>query len=85
MDVSESTESPIDLNLVRTDLANERTLLAYGRTALMVSGTGVTLIKFFADSQSLRILGWFFVLVGLIVGVVGSYRFITLSARLHRD
>ncbi|TWU34984.1 DUF202 domain-containing protein [Novipirellula artificiosorum] len=73
-----------DLNLVRTDLANERTLLAYGRTGLMVSGTGVTLIKFFADLDVLWLLGWAFVVLGLAVGFAGIARFASLHARLHR-
>jgi len=74
-----------DLNLVRTDLANERTLLAYGRTGLMVSGTGVTLIKFFADEGILLVVGWIFLVLGLLVGGVGLLRFASLHGRLHRD
>ena len=33
--------------MMRTDLAKERTLLAYGRTSRMFIATGVTLVKFF--------------------------------------
>ncbi|TWU43333.1 hypothetical protein Q31b_23720 [Novipirellula aureliae] len=85
MNITDEPAPKPDLNLVRTDLANERTLLAYGRTGLMVSGTGVTLIKFFADEEILQVIGWAFLGLGLLVGAVGLLRFASLHARLHRD
>ena len=72
------------LALVRTDLANERTLLAYGRTALMVTGSGVSLIKFFADSPILPAIGWALTVAGIVIGLVGTVRFVRLQKRLHR-
>lgn len=72
-----------DLALVRTDLANERTLLAYLRTSLMVFGTGATLIKFFADSDWLLRTGWSLVIAGLFVGVLGVIRFMLMRKRLR--
>jgi putative membrane protein len=74
---------PVDLALVRTDLANERTLLAYGRTALIVAGTGVSLIKFIGTSALLQGLGWFLVAVGIVIGLIGVVRFTRLHHRLH--
>jgi putative membrane protein len=73
-----------DLALVRTDLANERTLLAYLRTSLMVFATGVTLLKFFADTDSIRISGWSLIAVGGLVCAVGILRFLLMRRRLHR-
>lgn len=73
-----------DLALVRTDLANERTLLAYGRTALMVAATGVTLIKFFADTVEIRTIGWSLVAVGILIAIVGVIRFTVLHKCLHK-
>lgn len=70
---------------MRTDLANERTLLAYTRTALMVSVTGATLIKFFPDEQAIQVIAWGFVAVGLIVLSIGAARFGSLRKRLHRQ
>ncbi|KAA5540672.1 DUF202 domain-containing protein [Roseiconus nitratireducens] len=79
-------EPPLpDLALVRTDLANERTLLAYGRTALMLAGTGVSLIKFLKPSPEMLLLGWFLVAAGLVVGVIGVIRFTGLKRRLKRS
>ncbi|TWU56174.1 DUF202 domain-containing protein [Rubripirellula reticaptiva] len=72
-----------DLALARTHLANERTLLAYGRTALMVAATGVTLIKFFADTVPIRTMGLILIGLGLIVGLVGIQRFVSLKRRLN--
>ncbi len=72
-----------NLALVRTDLANERTVLAYGRTALMVAGTGVSLIEFIADSPFLVGLGWVLVVIGIGVGINGITRFARVYRRLH--
>ncbi|WP_197169122.1 DUF202 domain-containing protein [Novipirellula galeiformis] len=80
MDKQTSSE---DLNLIRTDLANERTLLAYGRTALMVAGTGVSVLKFFSEMLYYQIIGWSLIAIGLIIGVIGAERFVRLSRRLH--
>lgn len=84
MDNTDSGRSRTDdLALVRTDLANERTLLAYLRTSLMVFGTGVTLIKFFADTDSLRQTGWGLAAAGCVVGVIGIIRFFSMRRRLR--
>lgn len=64
-----------ELALLRTDLANERTLLAYGRTALMMAGTGGTLIKFFGDSPDMLVLGIVLLILGGVMFVTGIARF----------
>ena len=80
----DSPEEPKEnLGLVRTDLANERTLLAYCRTSLMVAGTGVSMVKFLADSDAILYLGWGTAIFGAIIGAVGVIRYIRLRARLH--
>lgn len=71
------------LALVRTDLANERTLLAYGRTALMISATGATLLKFYPDSITVQVVSWPLVALGLMIALVGLIRFTQLRSRLH--
>lgn len=72
-----------ELALIRTDLANERTLLAYLRTSLMVLGTGITLVKFFAESDQFRQTGWGLVVAGLLVGGLGVVRFLSMRQRLR--
>ena len=79
-----STDSRDFLALVRTDLANERTLLAYGRTALMVSATGATLLKFYPDSLAVRAASWPLVAFGILIALFGMIRFARLQSRLHR-
>ncbi|WP_442511012.1 DUF202 domain-containing protein [Novipirellula sp. SH528] len=74
-----------DLNMIRTDLANERTLLAYGRTALMVAGTGVSILQFFSVTLIYHIIAWPLIISGFVIGVVGVVRFTKLSRRLHSD
>ena len=83
-DRSPSPKAGPNLGLVRTDLANERTLLAYGRAALMVAGTGVSLIEFFNVSPIFRFLGWALVVVGIAVGLIGISRFARLHRSLHK-
>lgn len=83
MNETSASDQRDSLALVRTDLANERTLLAYGRTALMVAGTGVSLIEFFDRSMLLVSLGWLFTAVGGVIGIIGLVRFARLHGRLH--
>ncbi|TWU08342.1 DUF202 domain-containing protein [Stieleria varia] len=82
---SNPPEAPVtpDLALVRTDLANERTLLAYGRTALMIIGTGFSLIQFLEPTPGLLIGGWTLIGLGGVLGLVGIHRFTSLRRRLH--
>ena len=83
MNAEPSPPSTNNLALIRTDLANERTLLAYGRTALMVAGTGVTLIKFLGETPGLVALGWVLNVLGITIGIIGIIRFTKLQRRLH--
>jgi len=62
------------LNAARTKLANERTLLAYIRTALTLFVAGVTFIKFF-DNLIVEIIGWVFVPFGIINLILGIVRY----------
>ncbi len=78
------TENRDNLALIRTDLANERTLLAYGRTALMVAATGATLLKFYPDSPIVRLGSWPLIAIGVGIALMGLIRFFRLQARLHR-
>ena len=83
MEAPDQKSQKIDLGLVRTDLANERTLLAYGRTSLMVLGTGASMIQFLSDSKPILILGWITAVAGVLIGVIGIMRFSRLRKRLH--
>lgn len=59
----------------RTILANERTLLAYFRSAMALLAAGITLLKFFPEDQFLQITGYVMFAVGMVVGIMGLYRF----------
>lgn len=58
----------------RTLLANERTFLAYIRTALALFIAGVFAIKFF-DSISIEVIGWIFILSGIIILLTGFRKY----------
>ena len=62
------------LAIDRTILSNERTLLAYGRTALAMVIIGGSALKFF-DSVVLMFVGWVFLSGGLIVMFIGWRRY----------
>ncbi len=64
-----------NLALARTDLANERTLLAYARTAIMLISSGGAVIKLFGDERNWLIAGWSLVVVGIVVALFGTIRF----------
>ena len=78
-----STASTSDENVIlrdhlaldRTRLANERTLLAYIRTAFMLLVAGATALKLFAETPALVITAWFFIAIGVIVAGFGAWRF----------
>ncbi|SMP56038.1 putative membrane protein [Neorhodopirellula lusitana] len=72
-----------ELALIRTDLANERTLLAYVRTSLMMAGTGGTLVKFFGDSKDLLVLGFALIACGAALFLVGLSRCRQQSLRIR--
>jgi putative membrane protein len=59
---------------IRTRQANERTVLAYARTALTLIVAGLTFIRFFQDFY-IVLLGWIFVPVGLVTLILGIYRY----------
>ena len=82
-DRPEKSKTIPNLALIRTDLANERTVLAYGRTALMLVATGVSLVKFLNVSFDFVLLGWLLIAAGAIVGVAGTVRFTSLKRRLN--
>ena len=62
------------LTVDRTVLANERTFLAYIRTALTLFIAGVSFIQFF-DSVAIEIVGWIFVPVGIATFIMGFTRY----------
>lgn len=68
----------------RTVLANERTFLAYVRTAIAILAGGGTLFEVFTEIRSLRILGGILLVVGVLVLVLGAWRFIVVACRLKR-
>jgi putative membrane protein len=62
------------LAISRTDLANERTLLAYVRTALALAAGGVGLVQIFT-SPIVVALGWALIPASALVLIVGVARF----------
>lgn len=69
----------------RTRLANERTFLAYVRTALSLLAAGVVLLQYFAANPGYLLLGWVLSGSGAIVLAVGVFRFFQVKRSLRAD
>ena len=71
---------PINEAAVRDHLANERTVLAWQRTALAVVGIGFVVDRFALGPAGPTllgsVLGTLLVVIGAAVSVVGAYRFV---------
>ena len=57
----------MDNDKLRTELANERTLLAYIRTALSAWIFGMAAVKFFPESFIMICLGWIAMAGGIMI------------------
>ncbi|WP_373081598.1 DUF202 domain-containing protein [Zhongshania sp.] len=71
------------LALERTRLANERTFLAYVRTGLALLGAAAVLFQFFTELNANIAIAWVLVIFGLVVLVVGLFRFNSVRAELN--
>ena len=65
------------LAIERTHLANERTFLAFFRSAVFFLGTGISIlhINFFED---IPFLGWGFVVLSPLMFLFGLYRLVSV-------
>ena len=65
----------------RTNLANERTFLAYIRTALTLFVSGVSFIQFFTTTI-IVIIGWLFIPLGILIFTKGIMNYIERNKKL---
>ena len=69
----------------RTRLANERTLLAWLRTALMELVSGITLIKLFEGMMMAELVGFALLPLGLVTAIYGVRRFFHVRSLIERS
>lgn len=69
------------LALDRTRLANERTLLAYLRLAIMIAVSAVSILKLLPQDPTLVLIAWAMLPFALFLTVIGAVR----SRRLARS
>ncbi|MEZ6141600.1 MAG: DUF202 domain-containing protein [Zavarzinella sp.] len=74
-----------ELAVERTKLANERTVLAYIRTALALAGGGAVLLQLYPSNNLILILAWTLIIFGMLVVVIGAYRFVAIRNRLRKQ
>jgi uncharacterized membrane protein YidH (DUF202 family) len=60
----------------QTLLAKERTVLSFMRTGLAMLGAGVVLINIFPDFVMILVMGWLFI-IGGIIEIAEAYRRLT--------
>ena len=70
------------LALARTELANERTFLAYVRTALSLMAGGAVILHFFSTNFAITVSGWTLIALGGLVFLLGLWRFSRVRTRL---
>lgn len=73
-----------ELDKLRTVLANERTLLAYIRTALSAWIFGMAAVKFFPEHPSVVALGWAAIIVGAMILIWGTVRARVCHKKIHQ-
>lgn len=82
------SRGPLSLNDVlaidRTTLANERTFLAYIRTALGLIALGVTCLKFLGDELFYVAAGIAFLILAPLLLLWGAVRFVRVRGDLKR-
>jgi putative membrane protein len=71
------------LALLRTRLANERTLLSYIRTALYFLVGGIALLKV-EDLERISILGYVSFIISSVLVIIGLWRFWKLYKKLNK-
>ena len=71
-----------DLAIQRTQLANERSWLAYVRTGLTIFVAGVAFVQI-VRAGVIRLIGWVFVPVGLAIIGFGYRRYRRSSRLIH--
>lgn len=85
MDEEEKVEEGLILRdtlaLERTRLANERTLLTYGRTSLYLIVGGVALLKV-EQFENTKALGIIILVLSLLLFLFGVYRYIRLRKKI---
>jgi len=70
------------LAAARSILANERTFLAYQRTALTELAVAATFIRFF-DHPTLTVVGWALVPASVLTMALGIVRYRRMRALIH--
>jgi putative membrane protein len=63
------------LAIDRTKLANQRTLLSYIRTTLMLAGTGITVVKIIPPGDILFYAGLLIAAISPLFFIVGIYNY----------
>ncbi len=71
------------LSIQRTMLANERTFLAYFRTAIIFLGSGLSIYKLHFFSE-IKWLGLALIILSPFVFLLGLFRFFQVRRNIHK-
>lgn len=73
------------MSVLRTEMSNRRTLLAYVKTALGIGGVGAGLLKFADVSSIYDDIGMVMIPVSLIVFIVGVFDFAITRKKIENE
>lgn len=69
---------------LRTQMANERTLMSYYRSTLALIGLGAFIFKFY-DAPVFRIVSGISVATGIILAIYGTLRYKAFNAKMTEE
>ena len=79
-----NTEIRDQMAVQRTIFANERTLMAYLRTALAFTGGGFAALKL-SQKPSMEVLGVIFMILGFLLALYSLYRYLQKQKLITRQ
>jgi putative membrane protein len=68
----------------RTVLANQRTLLAFLRAAILLVASGITFLKLFAADLVLRVIGIITIPVSILIACLGVINYLMMKRKIEK-
>lgn len=72
------------LALDRTKMANQRTLLAFVRTGLYLSITGIGIFQF-SNTNRFYWIGWGLIGLGVVIAIIGTVNYWKMSHKIANN
>jgi len=73
------------LAIDRTKLANQRTILSFIRTSIMILASGITLIKFISKDDLLFYIGEISIIASIILFILGLFNYMKFNKKIKKS